>query len=125
MVSKGGSILASIPADNLGFGIRKCVPWSAALAIHAMYIRSFLCAALVSAATFPLRAEEAPVVKAGATFAAMDSLNCGEDASADASECLKGLGWTCGPFSVACEAAVDGQGDWLMRFPSPKPVGKV
>lgn len=70
-----------------------------------------------------LRAEDAPAIKAGDTFQAKDSLNCAGEPSADAAECLHGLGYTCGPFAVTCEAAEEGQGDWLVRFPSPKPVG--
>lgn len=93
--------------------------------IHAMPLHPFLCTAFLSAALLPLRAEDVPVVKAGVTFAATDTLDCGAEASADATECLKGLSWTCATFNVSCEAAADGQGDWLMRFPSPKPVGNA
>lgn len=95
------------------------------IVIHAMHLHSILCVAVLSAAILPLQAEEAPIVKAGATFTASDTLNCGPDASADATECLKGLSWTCGTFNVACEAAAEGKGDWLLRFPSPKPVGNA
>jgi len=70
-----------------------------------------------------LRAEDAPAIKAGDTFQAKDSLNCAGEPSADAAECLHGLGYTCGPFMVTCEAAEEGRGDWLVRFPSPKPAG--
>ncbi len=90
-----------------------------------MHLQTIFCAAILSAAVLPLRAEEAAVVKAGASFAATDTLNCGVEASADAMECLKGLSWTCEPFSVTCEAAEDGKGDWLMRFPSPRPAGNA
>ena len=88
-----------------------------------MHFHTLLSAALLSVAALHLRAEAPPVVKAGSVFAAVDSLNCGAEPSADATECLKGLSWKCEPFNVTCEAAVDGQGDWLMRFPSPRPVG--
>lgn len=65
----------------------------------------------------------AAVVKAGERFAAKDTLNCGAETSEDATDCLKGLSWTCGSFDVTCEAAKSGQGNWLMRFPSAVPVG--
>ena len=91
--------------------------------IHAMHLRALLCTAVLFAVILPLRAEEAPIVKAGTIFTATDTLNCGAEASADATECLKGLSWACGSFNVVCEAAAEGQGDWLLRFPSPKPVG--
>ena len=73
----------------------------------------------------PLHAEEAPAIKAGSTFAATDTLNCSTEAAEDAADCLKGLSYTCAPFTVTCEATEDGQGDWLLRFPSPRPVGNA
>ncbi len=90
-----------------------------------MHLHTLLCAALLSIAALHLRAEATPVVKAGAVFPAVDTLNCGVEPSADATECLKGLSWKCEPFNVTSEPAVDGQGDWLMRFPSPRPIGDV
>jgi hypothetical protein len=94
---------------------------------------SFLCAA---AALFTLRpattaAEStaapvtaiSPAVKAGDMYPAKDTLTCGEEPNADATDCLKGLTWNTEPFKVTCEAPKRGQGNWLMRFPSPLPAG--
>jgi hypothetical protein len=63
------------------------------------------------------------VIKAGDTFAAKDTLNCGAESGKDATECLDGLCWKCEPFTVTCQPAKPGQGNWLLRFPSPRPVG--
>lgn len=62
-------------------------------------------------------------LKSGSTFKAHDTLNCGTESSADATACLAGLKWTCQPFSVQCQPASGGFGDWLMRFPTPLPSG--
>ena len=86
-----------------------------ALPTNSMHLRIYFCAAIISTATLPLCAEEVQTVKAGAAFAATDTLNCGMETSADATECLEGLSWTCAPFRVTCEAAGEGKGDWLMR----------
>ncbi|HEX2749244.1 MAG TPA: prolyl oligopeptidase family serine peptidase [Verrucomicrobiales bacterium] len=75
-----------------------------------------------TASTAPVAA---PAIKAGDTFAAKDTLNCGAETSTDAAECLKGLTWTCQPFTVTCQSAKGEQGDWLLRFPSPVPVGEA
>ena len=61
--------------------------------------------------------------KSGHTFAAHDTLNCGSEASADASACLDGLKWAGTKFDVVCQPATEGSGDWLMRFPTPLPSG--
>ncbi len=70
-----------------------------------------------------VRADEAPELKAGSSFTATDSLNCTGEPEADAAECLQGLSYACGKFEVVCETAEEGRGDWLVRFPSPRPVG--
>ncbi len=59
----------------------------------------------------------------GKTFAAKDSLNCPAEAQPDAAACLEKLKWKCGLFQVTCQAPVQGRGDWLIRFPSPAPIG--
>ena len=61
-------------------------------------------------------------VAAGGKFPAHDTLNCAVDSVADAAACVDGLRWTPGGFSVGIEAA-QGQGDWLVRFPSAVPSG--
>lgn len=62
-------------------------------------------------------------LEVGAKFAAADTLACGAEANADAQECLAELAWTPADFTVHIEAAQPGCGDWLVRFPSPRPVG--
>ena len=69
-----------------------------------------------------LHAEDAGL-KDGSAFEARDTLDCGTDANADAAACLDGLKWTCAPFTVRCQPAEPGLGDWLMRFPTPFPSG--
>lgn len=80
-------------------------------------------AALLTCRVFA--APDVPELKAGLTFTAMDTLNCGVESNKDAAECLDGLDWTCTPFTVTCQPPVKpGQGDWLLRFPSPRPTGE-
>lgn len=69
---------------------------------------------------------EAPAPSAvaiGGKFAAADTLACGDETNADAKECLSQIAWTPGKFSVELEAAERGCGDFLVRFPSPRPNG--
>ena len=54
-------------------------------------------------------------------FDAEDTLHVGKDSSADAMECLDGLKWTPEVFSVELEEPHRDHGDWLVRFPSPRP----
>lgn len=61
------------------------------------------------------------MIKVGSVFRAEDTLKTDGEPNADAAACLDGLSWKCAPFNVRCEAAADGQGDWLMRFPTPLP----
>lgn len=62
-------------------------------------------------------------IQPGATFAARDTLDCESDTVADAQACLQGLTWAPAEFQVQCEAAAEDRGDWLLRFPSPRPLG--
>lgn len=75
----------------------------------------------------PAVAEDAvsPAIRAGSKFAAADTLACGEDSNEDAQQCLADLSWAPGKFSVLCEAAEPGCGDWLVRFPTPRPIGNA
>ena len=61
-------------------------------------------------------------VVAGGKFTARDTLNCAVDSVADAAACVDGLRWTPADFAVRIEPA-RGQGDWLVRFPTPIPSG--
>ncbi len=59
------------------------------------------------------------------TFVATDSLDIGAEPSADALTCLKGLVWNRESFEVRLETAHEHEGDWLVRFPSARPIGNV
>lgn len=62
-------------------------------------------------------------LKAGSTFAAADSLSCGHDSNDDANDCLRDLGWKPDRFTVRLEKPLAANGDFLVRFPSPRPIG--
>ena len=83
--------------------------------------RSFT-AALLAFAYLSVEARSATLAS-GSTFPARDTLDCGIESVSDASACLDGLKWICQPFDVQCQAASEGFGDWLMRFPTPLPSG--
>jgi dienelactone hydrolase len=59
----------------------------------------------------------------GNKFAATDTLECGEEASKDAQECLDNLSWPRAKFTVHLEAPEPGRGTYLVRFPSARPIG--
>jgi len=69
------------------------------------------------------RSEE-PLPLIGKTFAARDSLNITVETNKDAQECLDGFAWRPSPFQVTVEKS-KGQGDYLVRFPSPVPTGEA
>ena len=69
-------------------------------------------------------AGEAAPIREGASFSANDTLACGVESDADATACLDGLKWKCVPFAVRCGMARPDCGDWLVRFPTPLPVGE-
>jgi len=54
---------------------------------------------------------------------AIDSLRPGDEGKEDAKVCLDGLVWQPGPFEVALEKSEPGKGDWVVRYPSPLPIG--
>src|SRR5689334_21939037 len=91
-------------------------------------MRSFLTiirAVAIAVFTHSAWAEDPPVpgISVGTTFEAKDSLDCGKEESADATQCLAGLKWEGAKFPVKFEAAKPNHGEWLVRFPSPAPVG--
>ena len=90
--------------------------------LHTACAVLFLSAA-VSLQSADSAGSDSGTMKIGATFRGNDTFQCGEEANADAAECLKGLSWTCAPFTVTCQEAQKNNGDWLIRFPSPQPVG--
>jgi dienelactone hydrolase len=65
-----------------------------------------------------------PEIVVGAKFSSRDTINCGEDDSADAAECLAGLTWEPADFEIHLQ---DGSSqekfERLVRFPSPTPLG--
>jgi dienelactone hydrolase len=64
-----------------------------------------------------------PALSVESKFAASDSLDCGTDGVDDAQACVAELAWEPGEFQVELEAAEPGCGDWLVRFPSARPIG--
>lgn len=78
---------------------------------------------LLGATAVSAVAAEQAQLATGASFAARDTLDCGAEASEDAQQCLKELRWTPGEFSVELQPAEPGCGDWLVRFPSARPIG--
>jgi dienelactone hydrolase len=85
-------------------------------------LRWFFLLWLASAAAVGQGAAPA-AIELGNTFAAADSLDCGTEGVDDARECMAELGWEPGEFQVELEAAEPGCGDWLVRFPSARPIG--
>lgn len=65
------------------------------------------------------------VLSTESTFEANDSLNVGDESNEDTKACLDGLKWNPTKFPVRLEAAQKDCGDWLVRFPSPKPTGNA
>lgn len=87
---------------------------------------AFACLILLPGLPDRVLAEEGqaePPLRAGASFAAKDTLEVGEEKDADAAACLAGLRWTPASFTVQIEAAQADRGEWLARFPSPRPLG--
>jgi dienelactone hydrolase len=62
-------------------------------------------------------------VSVGDKFDASDTLACSDESIADAKECLAGIAWDPAVFSVELQNAERGCGDFLVRFPSPRPNG--
>jgi hypothetical protein len=58
-----------------------------------------------------------------AIFQGQDTLQIGEEKSADARTCLEGLCWKPEKFELRLQVAEPDKGDWLVRFPSAVPVG--
>jgi len=92
-------------------------------------VRWFVVAWLISV---PVSADEptsppsaSSTIEVGSRFSATDTLSCHEETCEDARDCLDGLSWTPSEFTVHCESAEAGYGDWLIRFPTPKPVGSA
>jgi dienelactone hydrolase len=73
----------------------------------------------------PLSSKTKVSLHEGAKFHAVDSLVIGEEQQEDARNCLDGLKWNPGEFSVRIEPASEDCGDWLVRFPSAKPSGNA
>jgi dienelactone hydrolase len=69
------------------------------------------------------RQPDAPAIEPGAKFAATDTLACGEETSDQARQSIAELSWPPATFSLHLEAAQRGYGDFLVRFPSARPIG--
>jgi pimeloyl-ACP methyl ester carboxylesterase len=110
--------------------------WKNYMRLRADYLRLSLIVLAISAATCCLcsrgQAEppglvEPPVFSGltlvGTSYQAHDTIQVGEERTADARECLEGLCWPASEFSVHCEAATDWRFDSLVRFPSALETG--
>src|SRR4051794_2976722 len=77
---------------------------------------------LVASAT---RAEAADkkAITVGSDFRASDTLAPGDEPNEDSKACLNSLCWNPTKFNVRVEAAEPDRGDFLIRFPSPRPIG--
>jgi dienelactone hydrolase len=64
-----------------------------------------------------------PALAVGASFEAADTLACGPEENGSAKEMLDSVCWVPSEFSVRLETAKPGYGEWLVRFPSPRPSG--
>lgn len=62
-------------------------------------------------------------VAVGSRFSARDTLSCGAEPDDDARKCLDGLKWTGAEFTISLETAQPDRGDFLVRFPSARPLG--
>ena len=62
-------------------------------------------------------------IELGDNFSASDSLDCGTEANHDARECVADLSWKPSDFEVRLESPEPGCGDWLVRYPSARPIG--
>jgi dienelactone hydrolase len=80
--------------------------------------------ALLLIPVIALADQSAPrAIEVGDKFTAVDTLTCDDESSTDAKECLAGIAWKPAAFSVELQAAERGCGDFLVRFPSPRPNG--
>ena len=66
-----------------------------------------------------------PALCVGSKFVATDTLSCDDESDPDAKECLANLSWKPATFTVQLEDAGPGCGDYLVRFPSPRPIGNA
>jgi len=80
-------------------------------------------AALLAAMPEVRRPAADVVPRPGATFAAADSLDPLPDDRRDTRDCLAGLVWQPGRFTVRLEPPAAGRGDFTVRFPTPRPGG--
>jgi dienelactone hydrolase len=64
-----------------------------------------------------------PEIAVGSKFEAADTLACGAEPNEDAAACIAGLTWQPAAFTVELQPAQPGCGDFLVRFPSPRPIG--
>src|SRR5215471_16206195 len=81
----------------------------------------FLTMCLISSRAFC--DEQVKPVHDGDKYSASDTLACGEERNADAKECLGTLVWTPTNFTVRLDEAERGCGDFLVCFPSARPIG--
>lgn len=91
-------------------------------AAECRYVRYDL-HALLSQVPVAKRQPAEPLEVIGQTYDTKDSLAPIVDPNADAQECVAGLSWEVGDFTVHCDPAKNWKYDTLVRFPSPRPSG--
>src|SRR5690348_9933446 len=67
--------------------------------------------------------QSASPIHVGDKFDAIDTFSCGDESSAEAKEYLATLSWKPSKFTVQIEAADSNDADYLVRFPSARPIG--
>lgn len=76
-----------------------------------------------SANKIALETKDSVKLQAEAVFIGTDTLQIGEEKSADARACLEGLCWKGEQFNIRLQLPETNRGDWLVRFPSAVPLG--
>ena len=93
--------------------LMKACPW--------IFVLAFVCTEVGVAGEPAIMAE----IQEGLVLNTVDSFHPPSDSDSDATECLKGLSWSPTKFEVRVEPSPGDHGDWLVRFPSPLPIGSV
>jgi dienelactone hydrolase len=98
---------------------------STRIAFISFRILVALCGVVACADVVPANEPIVPPLAVGSKFAATDTLDCGREPEDDAKQCIEGLRWTPTSFNVELQPSQPGCGDFLVRFPSARPVGNA
>src|SRR5262249_3875977 len=88
-------------------------------------VRSTLCLVLFWLIAAPALAVDsaAPLIRVGDKFDATDTLSCGDEVVSETKVFLATLSWKPSKFTVQIDAADSKDADYLVRFPSARPIG--